>query len=51
MFRNHAKYQRNYMETFAEELTELNHKGFLGWRGHKLKNYFTYKKLIKEYGK
>lgn len=36
---------------FAEELTELNHKGFLVWRGHKLKNYFTYKKLIKEYGK
>ena len=33
---------------FAQELIMLQQRGFLQWRGHKLLNYFTYKKLIKE---
>lgn len=36
-------------QVFAQELDELKQKGLLHWRGHKLKNYFAYKKLIKDY--
>lgn len=35
-------------QAFSEELIDLNSKGLLGWRGHKLSRYFAYKKLIKE---
>ena len=35
-------------QAFAQELIMLQQRGFLHWRGHKLINYFTYKKLIKE---
>lgn len=35
-------------QAFAHELILLRQRGFLDWRGHKLINYFTYKKLIKE---
>ena len=38
-------------QTFAAQLAALKQRKLLNWRGHKLKNYFTYKKLIKEYGK
>ena len=38
-------------QAFAQELGELKQKGMLHWRGHKLKNYFAYKKLIKHYNK
>ena len=34
-------------ETFSKELVDLNNKGLLPWRGHKLTRYLTYKKLIK----
>lgn len=33
-------------QAFAEELRDLNQKGLISWRGHKLSRYFTYKKLI-----
>jgi len=33
---------------FSNELRDLNNKGWLSWRGHKLCRYLTYKKLIKE---
>lgn len=36
-------------QAFASEISELDKAGLLHWRGHNLKNYFTYKKLIKEY--
>ena len=32
---------------FAKELMDLDSKGLLSWRGHKLTRYWTYKKLIK----
>lgn len=32
---------------FAKELVDLNNKGLLTWRGHKLTRYLTYKKLIR----
>ncbi len=35
-------------QTFAQELHELQQRGLLHWRGHKLSNYFAYKKLLKE---
>ncbi len=33
---------------FAEELRDLDAKGLIYWRGHKLTRYFAYKKLIKK---
>ena len=33
---------------FSKELRDLNNKGLISWRGHKLSRYLTYKKLIKE---
>ena len=33
---------------FSKELRDLDNKGLLSWRGHKLSRYLTYKKLIKE---
>ena len=33
---------------FTKELVDLNNKGLISWRGHKLTRYLTYKKLIKE---
>lgn len=38
-------------QTFAQELHELQQRDFLHWRGHKLGNYFAYKKLLKEASK
>ena len=35
------------LTAFQKELQNLNEKGLLSWRGHKLKRYFIYKKLIK----
>ena len=32
---------------FTKELVDLNNKGLISWRGHKLTRYWTYKKLIK----
>lgn len=32
---------------FTKELVDLNTKGLISWRGHKLSRYLTYKKLIK----
>ena len=34
---------------FAEELVDLNEKGLIGLRGHKIKRYFLYKRFIKQY--
>lgn len=34
-------------EEFTKELVDLNNKGLISWRGHKLSRYLTYKKLIK----
>lgn len=34
-------------EAFTKELCDLNCKGLIHWRGHKLKHYFKYKELIK----
>ena len=33
---------------FAEELRELDKKGLISWRGHKLSRYFAIRKLIKK---
>ena len=33
-------------QTFAEELRDLDSKNLIGWRGHNLFRYLTYKKLI-----
>lgn len=33
-------------EEFTKELIDLNNKGLISWRGHKLSRYFIYKKLI-----
>ncbi|MDD4556176.1 MAG: hypothetical protein PHE89_02445 [Alphaproteobacteria bacterium] len=32
---------------FTKELVDLNNKGLISWRGHKLTRYWIYKKLIK----
>ena len=32
---------------FTKELIDLNNKGLISWRGHKLTRYWIYKKLIK----
>ena len=34
-------------KAFANELVNLDGKGLISWRGHKLKRYFIYKKLMK----
>lgn len=34
---------------FTKELVDLNNKGLISWRGHKLTRYLIYKKMIKEY--
>lgn len=33
-------------EEFTKELVDLNNKGLISWRGHKLSRYWIYKKLI-----
>ena len=33
---------------FTKELVDLNNKGLISWRGHKLSRYWVYRKLIKE---
>lgn len=35
-------------EEFTKELVDLNNKGLISWRGHKLTRYLAYKKLIRE---
>ncbi len=37
-------------EEFSKELVDLNNKGLISWRGHKLTRYWQYKKLIKSAG-
>lgn len=34
-------------KAFSKELVDLNNKGLLSWRGHKLTRYLAYKKLIR----
>ena len=41
--------QEDMYKAFAGELLFLKEKGLLGWRGHKLKRYFAYRRLIKKY--
>ncbi len=35
-------------EEFAKELVDLDNKGLISWRGHKLNRYLTYRKLIRQ---
>ncbi len=35
-------------QAFTEELRDLDNKGLIHWRGHKLTRYLTYRKLIKK---
>lgn len=46
--RAHKEVQGLMYEAFAEELRDLDAKGLICWRGHKLTRYLTYKKLIKK---
>lgn len=34
---------------FSKELADLDDKGLISWRGHRLTRYLTYKKLIRKY--
>ncbi|MDD4519384.1 MAG: glycosyltransferase [Alphaproteobacteria bacterium] len=43
--------QSAMFKAFTEELCDLNNKSLIHWRGHKIKRYFKYKKLIKEAAK
>ena len=38
--------QSDMYRAFATELKDLKAKGLLGWQGHKLHRYFTYRRLI-----
>ena len=38
--------KREMFETFSTELTDLNNKDLISWKGHKLRRFFTYKRLI-----
>ena len=40
--------QKEMYRAFAEELRWLKEKDLLSWRGHKLKRYLAYRKLIKK---
>ena len=39
--------QAEMLPAFAEELRDLDSKGLLTWRGHRLSRYIAYKKLMK----
>ena len=40
--------QKEMLKAFSEELIDLNQKDLISWRGHKLKRFFTYLRLIKK---
>ena len=46
--RSEKKIQPDMYRTFANELKDLYAKGLLGWRGHKISRYLTYRRLIRE---
>ena len=41
--------QNKMFHLLAEELKDLKQKQFLSWRGHKLKRYLLYKKIMRKY--
>ncbi len=46
--KSEKKIRPDMFKAFATELKDLEQKGLLGWRGHKLTRYLTYRRLIKE---
>ena len=46
--RSEKRVRQDMYQVFAAELKDLQEKGLLEWRGHKLSRYLTYQRLIKE---